>query len=134
MENTDTTAPAEGGNAQPAEPAGSEQAVQDSPMTARDLVDETKRKIQLEGAKDPANFKMPGGRTLADVQKDVADAQAAEGRATDAANQARVRELGRQSAKKPEDVRVGVNKTGQILTADKPEKAPADANTDKETT
>jgi hypothetical protein len=59
-----------------------EQAVQDSPMTARDLVDETKRRIQLEGAKDPENFKMPGGRTLADVQKDVADAQAAEGRAS----------------------------------------------------
>lgn len=100
-------------------------AVQDSPLTALDLVNQAERKIQLEGARDPENFRLPNGSTLAETQRQNEAAQIAEGKAADAANMARVRELGSQNAKKPENTKVDVNRTGQILTADAPKVGPA---------
>jgi hypothetical protein len=100
--------------------AGETPAIQDSELTVTELVNQVKRDIQLQGGRDPENFKMPGGRSLADQRRSILAEEQRIGAEADKTNAAKVRELGRQTAPKARGAKVGVNRTGQILSATPP--------------
>ncbi len=55
-------------------------------------MNELERKIQLEGAADPDNYKMPDGRTLSEVRTANYDRETEEGKESTRVNEQRMRE------------------------------------------
>ena len=78
------------------------------------------RKIQLEGPRDPDNFKMPDGRTLTEVRRSLNEKHTKEFKEEDQMVRARSRELSNPELSKGEK-RI-VTEAGNIIDVTEPKK------------
>lgn len=78
------------------------------------------RKIQLEGPQDPENFRMPDGRTLADVRRDLYDKHTKEFKEDDNALRAHSRKLSRPEFSK--GGKLVMTSAGNIIDVTEPKK------------
>jgi hypothetical protein len=89
------------------------------------------RKIQLEGPRDPDNFRMPDGRTLTEVRTALNDQHKSEFKENDEKSRLRSRELSLPELSKGE--KLVMTTTGSVIDVTEPKKVETTISDQPET-